>query len=160
MTPVEESTLEAHCPEGVRAQGEVVAQDHGDPRAEDKTDATFVVFSGDMDRTLAAFTLATTSAAAGMRTTMFFTFWGLTALRAEKRQSPASFIDRMFGWDAAARDAQLADFAHELCGLRAEALSVAHGQEGASEPRRPPRASAGLGGALGRVRSFGRCPRL
>lgn len=60
--------------------------------------ATFVVFSGEMDRVLAAFTLATTSAAAGMQTTLFFTFWGLTALRKPSAGRSGSLIDRMFGF--------------------------------------------------------------
>lgn len=42
--------------------------------------ATIVVFSGALDKVMAAFIIATTAAAMGMKTTMFFTFWGLTAL--------------------------------------------------------------------------------
>jgi peroxiredoxin family protein len=43
--------------------------------------ATIVVFSGDMDKIFAAFIIATTAAAMGMETTMFFTFWGLQAVK-------------------------------------------------------------------------------
>jgi peroxiredoxin family protein len=43
--------------------------------------ATIVVFSGDMDKVFAAFIIATGAAAAGMDTTMFFTFWGLKAIQ-------------------------------------------------------------------------------
>jgi peroxiredoxin family protein len=50
--------------------------------AEDK--ATIVVLSGDMDKVFAAFIIATGAAAAGMDTTLFFTFWGLNAIRKEK----------------------------------------------------------------------------
>jgi len=42
---------------------------------------TLVVLSGDMDRVMAAFIIATGAASMGMRVTMFFTFWGLNALR-------------------------------------------------------------------------------
>lgn len=42
---------------------------------------SIVVFSGDMDRVMGAFIIATTAAAMGMDTTMFFTFWGLQALK-------------------------------------------------------------------------------
>jgi len=49
--------------------------------AEDK--ATIVVLSGDMDKVFAAFIIATGAAAAGMDTTLFFTFWGLNAIRKE-----------------------------------------------------------------------------
>ncbi|HOG46100.1 MAG TPA: DsrE/DsrF/DrsH-like family protein [Anaerolineae bacterium] len=43
--------------------------------------ATIVVFSGDMDKVFAAFTIATGCAASEMETTMFFTFWGLKAIQ-------------------------------------------------------------------------------
>jgi peroxiredoxin family protein len=43
--------------------------------------ATIIVFSGDMDKVFAAFIIATGAAAAGMDTTLFFTFWGLKALQ-------------------------------------------------------------------------------
>lgn len=39
--------------------------------------ATIVVFSGELDRALAAFNIANTAASMGMKVTMFFTFWGL-----------------------------------------------------------------------------------
>ena len=43
--------------------------------------ATIVVFSGDLDKVLAAFVIATGAAAAGLETAMFFTFWGLCVLK-------------------------------------------------------------------------------
>lgn len=43
--------------------------------------ASIVVFSGDMDKVMAAFIIATTAAASGIETTMFFTFWGLQAIK-------------------------------------------------------------------------------
>jgi peroxiredoxin family protein len=43
--------------------------------------ATIVVFSGELDKALAAFNIATTSAAMGMDVTMFFTFWGLNVIK-------------------------------------------------------------------------------
>jgi len=49
-----------------------------------ETDAkkcSIVVFSGDMDKTMAAFIIATTAAAMGRETSMFFTFWGLKAIQ-------------------------------------------------------------------------------
>ncbi len=42
---------------------------------------TLIVFSGDIDKVHAAFTLATTSASMGSDVTMFFTFWGLNAIK-------------------------------------------------------------------------------
>jgi peroxiredoxin family protein len=43
--------------------------------------ATLVVFSNDLDKVLAAFVIAVGAAAAGLQTSMFFTFWGLSVLR-------------------------------------------------------------------------------
>ena len=40
-----------------------------------------IVFSGDMDKLFAAFSIATGAAASGMEVVMFFTFWGLRALK-------------------------------------------------------------------------------
>jgi len=40
-----------------------------------------VIFSGDLDRVLAAFVIATGAAAMGQQVSMFFTFWGLSALK-------------------------------------------------------------------------------
>ena len=43
--------------------------------------ATIIVFSGEMDKALAAFNIATTAAAMDMDVTMFFTFWGLNIVK-------------------------------------------------------------------------------
>jgi peroxiredoxin family protein len=40
-----------------------------------------IIFSGDLDKALAGFVLATGAAAAGMAVSMFFTFWGLSVLK-------------------------------------------------------------------------------
>jgi peroxiredoxin family protein len=42
---------------------------------------TIVVFSGELDKALAAFIIATTGASMGMDVSMFFTFWGLNILK-------------------------------------------------------------------------------
>jgi len=47
----------------------------------DTTKKTLLVFSGDFDRALAAFTIANGAAAMGDDVTMFFAFWGLNILR-------------------------------------------------------------------------------
>ena len=54
---------------------------HSSAEMSTKNRVTLVVFSGDMDRVLAAFNLATTAVAMGMEVTMFFTFWGLNVLK-------------------------------------------------------------------------------
>lgn len=42
---------------------------------------SIIVFSGDFDKLAAAFTLATGAAAMGREVNMFFTFWGLSAVK-------------------------------------------------------------------------------
>ena len=60
---------------------------------------TFVVFSGDLDKTIAAFIMANGAAAMGREVTIFFTFWGLNILRKPKKvKVKKSFIEKMFGF--------------------------------------------------------------
>ncbi len=60
---------------------------------------TLVVLSGDMDRVMAALIIATGAAAMGMQVTMFYTFWGLNAIRKENQTStPKDWLRRAFGW--------------------------------------------------------------
>ncbi|NSW53820.1 MAG: DsrE/DsrF/DrsH-like family protein [Anaerolineae bacterium] len=60
---------------------------------------TMVVFSGDLDKALAAFIIANGSASMGHKVTMFFTFWGLNILRkAEPVKVKKNLIEKMFGW--------------------------------------------------------------
>ena len=47
---------------------------------------TIILHSGELDKALAAFILATGAAAKGVKTTMFFTFWGLNII---KKDGPA-----------------------------------------------------------------------
>ena len=59
---------------------------------------TIVVLSGDMDRVMAAFIIATGAAAMGMQVTMFFTFWGLNVIRRKGATSSAKdWLRRLFG---------------------------------------------------------------
>ncbi len=58
---------------------------------------TIIVFDGDMDKVLAAFIIANGALAMGRPVTMFFTFWGLTALRkTEKQPIKKKFMEKMF----------------------------------------------------------------
>ncbi|MBM3705421.1 MAG: peroxiredoxin, partial [Actinobacteria bacterium] len=43
---------------------------------EKKKKLSMIVFSGDMDKLMAAYIIATGAAASDMEVTMFFTFWG------------------------------------------------------------------------------------
>ena len=47
----------------------------------EKEKLTIAVLSGDLERALAAFMLATTGASMGMEVSMFFTFWGLNIIK-------------------------------------------------------------------------------
>ena len=65
----------------------------------EKESVTIVVFSGELDKALAAFNLATTAAAMGMDVTMFFTFWGLNVIK--KNEGPLrskGLMRRMLNW--------------------------------------------------------------
>ncbi len=59
---------------------------------------TLIVFSGELDKQIAAFVIANGAAAMGDDVTMFFTFWGLNVLRRD-RSTPTSgktFLQGMF----------------------------------------------------------------
>jgi peroxiredoxin family protein len=57
--------------------------------------ASIICFSGDMDKLLAAFTLANGAAALGMETTMYFAFWGLVALKKKRSFKGKSWMERL-----------------------------------------------------------------
>jgi len=67
------------------------------PAAGQEDRLSLIVFSGSLDRLIAAFVLATGAAAMGMKVSMFFTFWGTSALRRDA-QVKKSLLERMFGW--------------------------------------------------------------
>lgn len=50
----------------------------------EKEKLTMAILSGDLERALAAFMLATTGASMGMEVNMFFTFWGLNIIKKNK----------------------------------------------------------------------------
>ena len=63
-----------------------------------KNAQTMVVFSGDLDKILASFIIANGALAMGKKVNMFFTFWGLNALRKENYTNHnKGFLDKMFG---------------------------------------------------------------
>ncbi|HBV99440.1 MAG: hypothetical protein JL50_13095 [Peptococcaceae bacterium BICA1-7] len=60
---------------------------------------TIIVFSGDLDKVLAAFVIANGAAAMGDDVVLFFTFWGLNSIRRpEKVSAKKTFLQAMFGW--------------------------------------------------------------
>jgi peroxiredoxin family protein len=64
---------------------------------ERKKKLSMIVFSGDLDKLFAAFSVATGAAASNMDVVMFFTFWGLRALK-KKVGTGKSIFGRLLGW--------------------------------------------------------------
>jgi peroxiredoxin family protein len=60
----------------------------------EKEKFTLVLFSGDLDKALAAFIMATTAASMGMEVTMFFTFWGLNIIKKKEGRIKSKGIMR------------------------------------------------------------------
>jgi peroxiredoxin family protein/outer membrane murein-binding lipoprotein Lpp len=55
-----------------------------------------VVFSGDLDKTIAAFIIATGAAAMGLEVSMFFTFWGLSVIKKQKIYEGKNILEKGF----------------------------------------------------------------
>ncbi|MFC3418679.1 DsrE/DsrF/DrsH-like family protein [Salinicoccus hispanicus] len=69
----------------------------GHQMVETKDGATMVVFSGDMDKALASFIIATGAKSMGKDVTMFFTFWGLNVIKDPKApKKKKSGLDKAF----------------------------------------------------------------
>ncbi|UCH24142.1 MAG: DsrE/DsrF/DrsH-like family protein [Deltaproteobacteria bacterium] len=59
---------------------------------------SMIVFSGDLDKALASFIIATGAVAMGLEAVMFFTFWGTPLLRAKgKKVGGKDTMGKMFG---------------------------------------------------------------
>lgn len=58
---------------------------------------TFILFSDDLDKALATFVLANGAAATGQRVSIFFTFWGLNAIKQHGVRTKKDFWGRLFG---------------------------------------------------------------
>jgi peroxiredoxin family protein len=57
---------------------------------------TLVVFSGELDRNLAALVIATGAAAMGLEVSIFYTFWGLSALKKQPTLRAKGLKERLF----------------------------------------------------------------
>jgi peroxiredoxin family protein/TusA-related sulfurtransferase len=72
---------------------------HYEENVSQHNDKTIVVFSGDLDKTIATFIIANGAAALGRKVTIFFTFWGLNILRKPKHiRVRKTIIEKMFGF--------------------------------------------------------------
>ena len=73
----------------------VVVKEQENVIIEDNSNMTMVVFSGDLDKAIAAFIIANGALTMDKKVTMFFTFWGLSILK-KKNLAKKSFIEKMF----------------------------------------------------------------
>lgn len=64
---------------------------------EKKNKMTLVVLSGDMDKVMAAYIMASGAAAGGMEVIMFFTFWGLKAIQRDGILTGKGLFGKMLG---------------------------------------------------------------
>jgi peroxiredoxin family protein len=63
-----------------------------------KDQLSMVVFSGDLDKILAALIISTGAAAYDMKVKLFFTFWAISALRDTKKNAKGkNLMEKMFG---------------------------------------------------------------
>lgn len=72
-------------------------------RPDDAPDCTLLVLHNDLESLLAAMLVANGAAASGMRVLVFYTFWGLNALRGDspnpaEPKGKVSFFQRVFKW--------------------------------------------------------------
>lgn len=74
----------------------VMNDSNGHQLVETKNGATMVVFSGDLDKALASFIIATGAASMGKEVTMFFTFWGLNVIKRPGIKVDKQGLDKMF----------------------------------------------------------------
>jgi NADPH-dependent 2,4-dienoyl-CoA reductase/sulfur reductase-like enzyme/peroxiredoxin family protein/rhodanese-related sulfurtransferase/TusA-related sulfurtransferase len=70
------------------------------PATSTGNDKTIIVFSGDLDKVIASFVIANGALAMGRKVTMFFTFWGLNALRKPDTVAGLgkNIVEKAFGW--------------------------------------------------------------
>jgi len=57
---------------------------------------SMVVFSGDLDKAIASFIIATGAAAMGLEVSMFFTFWGLSIIKKQKQYAGKNVLEKGF----------------------------------------------------------------
>lgn len=65
---------------------------------DNKEKTTIILFSGELDKAIAAFIIANGAAAYDHEVTIFLTFWGLNVLRKDQKISvKKGFLEKMFG---------------------------------------------------------------
>jgi len=66
----------------------------------EKKKLSLIVFSGDFDKTIAAYTLASGALAVGWEVNLFYTFWGLNGIKLKQGRSfiGKALLDRFFNF--------------------------------------------------------------
>lgn len=83
--------------EALKNQVEALSKLKNNTGVEDRM--SLVMFSGSLDKLLAGFIMATSAAASGMEVSIFFTFWGYSAIKKEGFPQPKKgFLEKCFGW--------------------------------------------------------------
>lgn len=84
---------------------------------------TFILFSDDLDKTLATFVLANGAAATGKKVSIFFTFWGLNAIKkVHKPKVKKDIWGKMFGWMLPSDSTKLALSQMNMMGIGAQMM--------------------------------------
>lgn len=84
---------------------------------------TLILFSDDLDKVLATFVLANGAAATGRKVSIFFTFWGLNAIKKTNGPKVAKdFFGRMFSWMLPSDSTRLALSKMNMMGMGAKMM--------------------------------------
>lgn len=99
--------------------------------AADNRNKTLILFSDDLDKTLATFVLANGAAATGKKVSIFFTFWGLNAIKkVDKPKVKKDIFGRMFGWMLPSDSTKLALSKMNMLGIGAKMMRYLMNKKG------------------------------
>lgn len=100
-------------------------------RAINNLGKTLILFSDDLDKTLATFVLANGAAATGKKVSIFFTFWGLNAIKkVHKPKVKKDLWGHMFGWMLPTDSSKLALSKMNMMGLGAKMMRFLMNKKG------------------------------
>lgn len=101
------------------------------PSVSEDKGKTLILFSDDLDKTLATFVLANGAAATGKKVSIFFTFWGLNAIKkADKPSVKKDIWGKMFGWMLPSDSTKLALSQMNMFGIGAKMMRYLMKQKG------------------------------
>ncbi len=96
ITKIAETTDSQLLLERIEALEARVQELEAMPARDIENKLSMVLFSGDLDKTIAAFIIATGAAAMGMEVSMFFTFWGIGAIKKQKVYDGKNMLEKGF----------------------------------------------------------------